>query len=56
MFRRINSMPGLALAAVAIMIPFTALLSHHLDGLALIALPLALIAARMERGARMQRG
>ncbi len=56
MFRRVNSMPGLALAAIAILIPFTALLSHRLDGLALIALPLALIAARMERDARAQRG
>jgi hypothetical protein len=56
MFRRVNSLPGLALAAAAVLIPFIALLSHRLDGLALIALPLALIAARMERNARAQRG
>lgn len=51
---RIYSLPGLALALIAVLIPLTPLLSHSLDRLALIALPLALIAARMERAARLK--
>lgn len=52
LFRGINSTPALLFAVVAVLLPFTALLSHRLDGLALISLPLAVIAARMERDAR----
>ncbi len=50
LFRRINSLPALLLAVVAVLLPFVPLLSHRLDMLTLIALPLSLIAARMERG------
>lgn len=50
--RRLKSMPGLLLALLAITIPFVPLLSHHLDTMALIAVPLSLIAARMERHAQ----
>lgn len=55
-FRGINSLTGLMLAIVAVLIPFIPLLSHRLDALALISLPLAVIAARMEREARAQHG
>ncbi|HEY0634276.1 MAG TPA: hypothetical protein VGE00_02750 [Gammaproteobacteria bacterium] len=54
LFRRACSPTGLVLAVVAVLIPFVALLSHQLDNLALISLPLAVIAARMERDARRQ--
>ena len=56
LFRRVSSKPGLILAFIAILIPFIPLLSHSLDKLALIALPLSLIAARMERDARVRHG
>lgn len=51
MFRRLKSRPALLLALIAVLLPFVPLLSHRLDTLALIALPLSLIAARMERDA-----
>lgn len=47
LFRRLKSL----LAVFAVLLPFVPLLSHRLDTLALIALPLSLIAARMERAA-----
>lgn len=50
-FRRLKSMPALLLALLAILLPFVPLLSHRLDTLALVALPLSLVAARMERDA-----
>lgn len=49
-FRRLKSWPALLIAALAVLLPFVPLLSHRLDMLALIAMPLSLIAARMERG------
>lgn len=51
LFRRLKSLPALLLALLAVLLPFVPLLSHRLDTLALIALPLSLIAARMERDA-----
>ncbi|GAB4288242.1 MAG: hypothetical protein AB1450_06710 [Pseudomonadota bacterium] len=51
LFRRLKSPPALLLAVLAVLLPFVPLLSHRLDTLALIALPLSLIAARMERAA-----
>ena len=54
--RGINSLTGLMLAIVAVLIPFVPLVSHQLDALALISLPLAVIAARMEKEARAQHG
>lgn len=54
LFRCVSSVPGLVLALVAVLIPFIPLLSHRLDRLALIALPLSLIAASMERKAKVQ--
>lgn len=56
LFRGIHSHTGLLFAAIAVLIPFVALLSHRLDGLALISLPLSVIAARMERDARAKNG
>lgn len=50
--RPVCSMTGLLFAVLAILLPFIALLSHRLDGLALISLPLSIIAAYMERDAR----
>jgi hypothetical protein len=50
LFRHLRSLPALLLALIAILLPFIPLLSHRLDALALAALPLSLIAARMERG------
>lgn len=51
LFYRLKSRPALLLALIAVLLPFVPLLSHRLDGLALIAVPLSLIAAHMERGA-----